>query len=330
MTITREHLIDLARKETLQRADHSDVISGYLIGSVVAGNPLLGETADIDLVLIHTSEPSVPREAVRLSHQIHFDITHHAKDAYLKPSDLRVDPWLGPALCEPVFLHDPEHFFEWAQAGARGQFFRPDHIYARAKSFIRRARQNHSFLTLSNRWLKFYLRAAMDAANAVASLDRFPVSGRRAVLQLSSQAEHFVYPGLLADFQTLVGGDQVSSWDIPGTLASWARAYDTASADPTIKGFPECRRDYYLQGFQAMVEGGHADSILWPLLQIWERVMASLPNHEVHQEHFDAWNILRGQVGLRDVDQELRGQLLQAYIDSNAAWIESWATRTGA
>ena len=120
MKITRQQLIDLARHEVLQRTHQRGILSGYLIGSVVGGDPLLGDTADIDLVLIHRESVTPKREAVRLSHQVHLDISHHSKDVYMKPSELRVDPWLGPSLCEPIFLHDPEHFFEWAQAGARG------------------------------------------------------------------------------------------------------------------------------------------------------------------------------------------------------------------
>ncbi len=330
MKITREQLIDLARKETLQRAELGDVLSGYLIGSVAGGEPLLGETADIDLVLIHQNDPLSQRETVRLSHQVHLDISHHAKDLYMRPSDLRVDPWLGPALCEPIFLHDPEHFFEWAQAGARGQFFRPDHVHARATAFLKRARQGQSLLALSQRWLKFYLRAGLEAANAVASLDRFPASGRRLALELAEQADHFEYPDLYTGFQALVGSDLLSSWDIPDTLAAWARAYDAASTGLDPHRLPECRRDYYLQGFQAMVEDGCADAILWPLLQIWERTMANLPATEENEIHFEAWQDFLRQIKLEDRDKDMRGQMLLAYIDKNAGWITQWAKRAGA
>ncbi len=330
MRIPPRQLVDLAKKETLQRADHGSIVSGYLIGSVAHGNPLLGGTADIDLVLIHREEPSTSREFVRLSHQIHLDISHHHVDLYSRPSDLRVHPWLGPALCEPIFLHDPDHYFEWAQAGARGQFFRPDHAYARATAFLRQARQGLSILTLSQRWLKIYLRSLMDAANAVACLDRFPVSGRRLALQLRAQAEHFNYPDLYQDFITLLGGEHLKSWDIPDTLAAWARAYDEASQSIANPSLPPYRRDYYLQGFQAMVEDGHTEAILWPLLQVWERVMVVLPDVDENQAHFSAWQAFLKQLRLRKSDKDLRNETLGNYINQNAAWIEEWRQRTGA
>lgn len=330
MKITTQHLIDLAKKETLQRADQGSIVSGYLIGSVTRGNPLLGGTADIDLVLIHKEATESTREFVRLSHQIHLDISHHPEDLYSKPSELRVHPWLGPALCEPVFLHDPDHYFEWAQAGARGQFFRPDHAYARASAFLKQARQGLSILTVSQRWLKIYLRSLMDAANAVACLDRFPVSGRRLVLQLQAQADHFDYPDLYQDFMTLLGGEHLKSWNVPDTLAAWARAYDAASQSNANRTIPPCRRDYYLRGFQAMAEDGHAEAILWPLLQVWERVMVALTEDDENAVYFTAWHAFLKQLKLRKQDKDLRYAALGDYINQNAAWIEEWSQRTGA
>jgi hypothetical protein len=328
--VTRQHLIDLARKETHKRADHNDVVSGYLIGSVASGDPLLGDTADIDLVLIHQVEAPRQREAVRLSHQIHLDICHHAKDLYMKPNQLRVHPWLGPALAEPIFLHDPDHFFEWAQAGARGQFFRADHTYARANAFVKCARQGQSLIALSQRWLKIYLRAVLEAANAVASLDRFPVAGRRLALDLLKQADHFDYPALYQDFLRLIGGDLLSTWDIPYTLAAWARAYDVASQDAIPSSLPACRRDYYLHGFQAMIEDGQGEAILWPLLQIWDRVMAFLPETDENESHFQTWNTFLKELKLSELDKNQRSKMLGAYIEQNSSWVKAWGKKAGA
>ncbi|TFH37397.1 MAG: hypothetical protein E4G99_02625 [Anaerolineales bacterium] len=330
MSITRQHLIDLARQETLQRADRGAVVSGYLMGSVASGDPLLGGTADIDLVLIHSSEPSQQRETVRLSHQIHLDIIHHSKEVYSKPSELRVHPWLGPALCEPIFLHDPDHFFERAQAGARGQFYRPDHTFARASAFLHRARQGHSLLGYSQRWLKFYLRAVMEAANAVASLDKFPAAGRRLTLDLAKQAEHFEYPAFYEGFLNLLGGDHMLAWNLPDMLSAWARAYDVASQGEHHLRIPAYRRDYYLHAFQAFIENGDPEAILWPLLQSWERVIAALPEVEENEIHFKAWIDFLTRVRLTERDKDQRAHMLGAYIDQNTAWIKAWGIRVGA
>jgi hypothetical protein len=328
--ITRQHLIDLARNEALKRADLNNVLSAYLIGSVASGDPLLGDTADIDLVLIHQGEAPSQRETVRLSHQVHFDICHHAKDLYMKPNQLRVHPWLGPALCEPIFLHDPNHFFEWAQAGSRGQFFRADHTYTRANAFLKRARQGQSLIVLSQRWLKIYLRSVLEAANAIASLDRFPVAGRRLALALSKQADHFEYPALYQDFFRLIGGNLLSSWDIPNTLAAWARAYDVAAKDVAPSLLPACRRDYYLHGFQAMLEDDQGEAILWPLLQIWDRVMAYMPETDENASHYQTWNAFLKQLKLSEFDKNQRKEMLGGYIDQISSWVKAWGKKAGA
>ncbi len=140
MIITRAKLVELARREAEARAASGDLVSAYLVGSVAYGEPLLGGTADIDLVLIHAEDPATDREIVPLSADVHLDIVHHGRQRYAQPRGLRIDPWLGPAISGPVFLYDPQHFFEWAQAGARGQFFRADHTLARARSLLQAAR----------------------------------------------------------------------------------------------------------------------------------------------------------------------------------------------
>jgi hypothetical protein len=39
---------------------------------------------------------------VFLSEQVHLDIAHHARELYARPKDLRIHPWLGPSMCEPI------------------------------------------------------------------------------------------------------------------------------------------------------------------------------------------------------------------------------------
>ncbi|HLE23250.1 MAG TPA: hypothetical protein VI701_03005, partial [Anaerolineales bacterium] len=132
MRITRTQLIEAARREVERRAETDGLAAAYLIGSIVHDQAVLGGAADIDLVLIHDHQPDSRREIVGLSDEVHLDIAHHHRDQYAQPRLLRLDPWLGPAIYDPLPLHDPQHLFEWAQASARGQFLRPDHRAARA------------------------------------------------------------------------------------------------------------------------------------------------------------------------------------------------------
>jgi len=330
VNIAREQLIELARRETEQRAASDEILSGYLIGSVARGNPSLGDVMDIDLVLIHRHDPAYGREVVRLSHQVHLDILHHSRMLYDRPSRLRVDPWMGPALCEPIFLYDPEHFFEWAQAGARGQFFRPDHVHARAQAFLACSRQASSLLPLSDRWLRTFLRALLDAANAVASLDGFPVAGRRISLHLAEIATRLECPWLLAQFHQLLGAEHLHRFDLPQHLNAWARACDAAIAsgrDPTLL---PCRRDYYLRAFQALADAGRGAAILWNLLWTWEEFIHLLGHEPGAQPHRDAWRQALKELGLGPEQRGARAQSLKGIIQKHTAFIETWGERHGA
>ena len=59
MRLTRETLIKIARDTAEQRVQISRrIICIYLVGSVLSDSPLLGGTTDIDLIIIHDSEPA--------------------------------------------------------------------------------------------------------------------------------------------------------------------------------------------------------------------------------------------------------------------------------
>lgn len=330
MRITRDKLIELARREAEQRTETSDVISGYLIGSVVKGQPLLGDTADIDLVLIHDGQPALSRESVPLSDQVHFDIAHHSRDLYDRPRELRVHPWLGPAMCEPIFLHDPQHFFEWAQAGARGQFYRPDHMHSRALAFLKRAREARSVLALSGRWIKTYTRAALEAANAVACLSGFPVAGRRLALSLELVIKELGYPEVYVGLMRLLGAETLQGWDMPEWLSAWARAFDAASVLVTEPDLAPCRRSYYLSGFQALVEADRPETVIWTLLTTWERSMYALNTTEMTTVHSPTWETLLQHLRLGPSSAASRSEELENYLDQVEDVVETWARQMGA
>ena len=330
MKIERQLLIELAEREAIQRGETSDVISGYLIGSVARGDPQVGGAADIDLVLIHDQPPVKSREVVRLSHQVHLDIAHHSRERYARPSELRIDPWLGPALCEPVFLYDPQHFFEWAQAGARGQYYRPDHMLARSLAFQRKAVQAASILPVTGRWVHVYLQALMNSANAVASLTGFPVAGRRVGVDLAAAAQTLEYPDLWGGYLNLLGAPHLQSWSMPELLTSWAKTFDAATRSASDEMLVPPRRDYYLSAFQELTEQGQDKALLWPLLQTWETASYSLDGNETEGELVQVWNRLLDTLQLSGSWHSNRMTELGSFIEANQSWIDAWTERHGA
>ena len=83
MRVTRESLIRIA-KETAQERAYNDpeIIAAYLTGSLLNVEPMLGGTADIDIVLVSKSTPTKPREFIKLTPDFHLDISRRGKDEF--------------------------------------------------------------------------------------------------------------------------------------------------------------------------------------------------------------------------------------------------------
>ena len=330
MIITRAKLIDLARREAEARGASGGVLSAYLVGSVVSGEPLLGGTADIDLVLIHEADPPAAREMVPLSAEIHLDIVHHARAVYAQPRLLRLHPWLGPAISEPVFLYDPQHFFEWAQAGARGQFFRPDHTLARSRALLEAARARLPHPPPEDPELATLLEAALDGANAAALLVGPPAAGRRRLLDLERRSDALGHSEVATSLARLLGLDRHDGRAASTWLGAWARAFDDASILTTDPRLAACRRPYHLAGYQALIEAGRPDAVVVPLLLIWERTLRVLEAHSRLAEHRPAWDEALAALGLDPPSLPTRLLELDGYLDAVETLIEAWAARSGA
>lgn len=332
-SIERATLIKIARDTAAQRmAARPTLLSAYLIGSVGAGEPLLGNATDIDLVLIDAVPPAAAREIVRLTDQIALDIHHRARDEYTNARALRTHPWLGPELAEPLFLHDPTHFFELAQASARGQFHRPEHVAARARQFVAWARKElhigllpgaepEAPVTLAN-----YTQALLFAANAAITLTAFPGGGRRLLMKLETAARKLrradLYDGLLA----LLAGPQVDRAVAEELLAGWAAAYRAGQVSANELIHP-ARRTLYERGFRAQIEADRAADMLWLMLATWNACRVNMPNGAQQDQQ---WQGFLSRLGLGDTAAYAArvGQLVE-YVTTVDALVEHWGASNG-
>ncbi len=149
MRITRENLVRIAKETAQKRAlSEPELVAAYLTGSLRTPDPFLGNTTDIDIVLVHERPPQIQREIVPLTPEIHLDIVHHPRSDYDKPKALRVHPWLGPELYDPLPLYGTQHFFEFIQAGVRDKFNEPESTLLRSRTLAENSRQEWSNLQL--------------------------------------------------------------------------------------------------------------------------------------------------------------------------------------
>ncbi len=332
MRITRQTLLKIAKDKVTQVArENRGLLAAYLTGSMVREiDPVFGGTADIDLVFIHDGEPPLAWEVVRLTEAVHLDIYHHERGRYRHPRSLREHPRLGSALYGCQILHDPRHFLDFAQASVRAHFFRPDYVIKRARGLIHLARETwFSFQFYDSQpgreEVKTYLDALCNAANAVACLNGFPLSGRRFLLEFSARTNTIGKPGLYAGLLGLMGAATVSGEEIRAWIPLWEKAYQAVRIDAPIDLHPH-KLPYYRKAIDAFLESPAPLNALWPLLSTWLRAAERLPEG---QEDFQNWQRAFTRLGLMGDEFKRRISGLDVYLDMAEETIEQWGNERG-
>jgi len=330
MRITRELLHRIAEDTVAERAKKDPtIIAAYLHGTVLDGDdPVLGGSADIDLVFIHEHYDQ-EREIIRMTEDVHLDIEHHSKEMYQPAKDLRTRPWLGNTMFSCKALYDPQHFVDFTQAGVRGLFFHYENVLARAEELMNRARA--TWLHFHNRETQFgpdpvmvYLKALEDAANAVACLFGPPLGGRRFLHHFMNltdsvgQAE--LYPELI---QLISGGamevGQKNVEEIKGWMFEWEDDLKRLNQNYDVPpGLHIHRHAYYMRAYEAMLGSDHPEAALWPLLYTWTTMAQTMPSQA------GTWQAVIERIGLMgdDFDGQLDG--LDAFLDQVEILVEEW------
>lgn len=335
MRITRDILLKAARTAVTQRTMYNHhVICIYLTGSLLMEEPLLGGTTDIDLFFIHDSDQPVQREVEKITEDIHLDIAHLSQAVFHQPRSLRVDPWIGPFLCQnPVVLHDQQHWFEFTQASVCSQFNQPENALLRARPMADEARSLWMKLHLGGaanevEWVSMYLKALERAGNTIATLTGFPLTERRFFLLLPERAQMLGRPGMAAGLADLISGDPVSE----ETWKTWFGHWNTALKSVQTGGsavpaqLQPCRLNYYTRAAEALF--AHVPTAaVWLLLRTWTKSLsatsaapAALP------PEFEG--VLR-TLGLDQDHFETRLASLDSYLDQLEETIEVWSRENG-
>jgi hypothetical protein len=330
MRITRETLTRIAKETALKRANADPgLVAAYLTGSLRTENPFLGNSTDIDMVLVHAGEVSARREIVPLTPEVHLDIVHNPRSEYEKPKELRVHPWLGPDLYDSLPLYNTQHFFEFVQAGVRAGYNEPVNVLARARRNADHARQIWSGLGFSQETgparLLSYLKSVNHAANAIAVLTGGPLAERRFQLQFAERAEAASVPGLTAGLAGLLGNVQVDAGSLREFLPDWEEAFvEAASREQVNLNIAAPRLGYYKLSFQAMLAGESPLSVLWPLVHTW-----TLSAAVVSPEHQAKWMVACESLGLAGEAFNERMDGLDHFLDTVEETLENMAARQG-
>ncbi len=334
MRITPELLRKLAMENVAKRlAQQRDVVAVYMTGSVLSEEPLLGGTTDIDLVFVHKEDPPVKREIARISYEISLDIVHHHKSFYTFHRRLRLNPWLGHALCNHAsILHDTDHWLEFIQSGVFSQFDSPENIFGRALPMAEKARsiwfeleepQEHEPLA----WFSQYFKAVGLAANAIAVLSGPALPTRRFLIDFPARAEAIGKQDLHEDVLGLIGADRVSPERYSTWRTTWEETILTASKSPNCPpDLHPSRKTYYLQSCAAMLESGNYQAAFWPMLDTWlqaARVLWDVPTQR------ESWSALCADLGFEPQQYEGRVAALDAFLDAIELTLDDWKSQFG-
>jgi hypothetical protein len=303
------------------------IIAAYQCGStVLAGTPLLGGTTDIDIVLIHTTEPHIEREILRLTDDVHLDISHHVQDLYRQGRELRVHPWMGPTLNNAKPIYDPRHFLDFTQASVRGLFGHEEYKMQRSRTLFQEARETWIGLqaitaVVGPNVVASYLKAIENAANSLAILVGEPLTERRFLLDFPRCAEALGDPRLFNGIMGLLGGHRVEDEQIPSWLISWSQTFDAIpEEDRPVKLHPY-RKDYYQRAFDAVFGSGEPKGVLWPLMNTWTLAASSL---SASNPAYLSWQDACQQLELLSTDLSDRVAALDAFLDQVDESITHW------
>ena len=315
----------------LVQVDHS-IIAAYQCGStVVAGSALIGGTTDIDIILIHTTEPQIKREILRLTDDVHLDISHHPQDLYRRGRELRVHPWMGPTLNNARPLYDPRHFLDFTQASVRGLYGRPDFKMQRARTLYNQARETWIGLqtittVVGPNVITSYLKAVENAANSLALLVGEPLTERRLLLDFPRCAEAMGEPRMFNGIIGLLGGYQVDDEEIHSWLLSWSQMFDAIPEEARPAKLHPYRKDYYLRAFEAISGSGDPKNVLWPLMSTWTQAANVL---SASNPAYQGWRDACQRLELISSDISDRVAALDAFLDQVDEMLNQWERESG-
>jgi len=334
MRVTRESLIRIAKETAQQRAfNERDLIAAYLTGALASDtDPLLGGTADIDIIFVHIEEPKHRREFVTLTPDFHLDISHRAKAEFKRPRELRLDPWLGWEMYDPMLLFEREKFFEFVQAGLRAgfEFNAPSPALQRSRTLLSHGRQIWRDLLEASDVVRAqditkYMKSLYHGVNAVAELSGPPLHERRLMLEFPSRAETAQRLGMNAGLIGLMGASRLDASQINAQIPEWKLAFEAAAENDRVDmRIHPARLNYYEKAIRAMAEGETPHAAIWPLLQTWSLAVEVLPDHAV-----DAWRSACGQLGFTTLGFEERVEGLDQFLDEVEALLDELAKEHG-
>ncbi len=333
MRVTRESLLRIAKETVQERAyNDTDIIAAYLTGSLLNVEPMLGGTADIDIVFVHKNTPKQSREFIKLTPDFHVDVSRRTKDEFKSPRELRADPWLGYEMYDPVLLYEREKFFDFVQASLRAgfDFKQPPLMLQRCRKLLLHGRQIWLELmeldeAAGPKEIRNYMRSLFHVLNAVAELSGPPIYERRLLLEFPKRAEAAQKSEMVTTAFDLIGANNVDTEKIKSWVSDWKSAFKLASEKKKVDiRVNPARLNYYEKAITAMLEGEIPLAAVWPLFHTW-----TLAAEVLEGDHLNFWKNAAGELGLLGVGFGEHVEALDHFIDDVEVTLNDIAIANG-
>lgn len=328
MRITRDTLLKLAQDFTQKRlVPDRNVTAVFLVGSIRPEDAPLPPVLDIDLLVIYNGEPPRAREIVKLSNEIHLDVTYENARDYAQPRELRGDPWRGWQMWDPHLLHQKGRFFEYTQSIVRAQFDDPENVLKRCRAFSVPAREAWNEMIFDPQAaspLKI-LTAAGNAANALATLSGPPLPERSLLSGFPARAEALGLPEMTGKLLQVI----TASLDVNlvrEALPQWEACFLTAAQAPLDLRIQPARLGYYKAAIETQLESEMPAAAFWPLLYTWA---LSIQGGMTPPEGESAWQKVLAQTGLDSSGAGDRLEALDSFIDAIEETFERISVESG-
>lgn len=328
MRITRDILLKLAQDFTQKRlVPDRNVNAAFLVGSVRPEDAPLPSVLDIDLLVIYNGEPPRTREIVKLSNEIHLDVSYENARDYAQPRELRGDPWRGWMMWDPHLLHQKGRFFEYTQSIVRAQFDDPENVLKRCRAFSGPAREAWNEMIFDPQAASPFkiLAAAGNAANALATLAGPPLPERSLFFGFPARAETLGLPEMTGKLLQVI----TTSLDvnlIRHSLPQWEACFLAAAQAPLDLRIHLARLGYYKAAIESQLEGEMPAAAFWPLLHTWA---LSIQGGMTPPEGEAAWQGFLGQIGLDSAGAGERVEALDAFLDTVEETFERVSVESG-
>lgn len=320
MHITRDLLVKFAKDYAAKKLRQTnDIVAVYFTGSILTEDPLIGGSTDIDLVVVHKENPLFEREVQRISYEISLDVQHHHQSFYTFHRRLRLNPWLGFALCDhSAILYDTDHWLEFIQAGVSANFNSPETLYSRGQAAAEKARQLWFELEDPQElpfgvWTDLYYKAVGSAANALAILNGPALTTRRMLLEFPARAEALGKLELTGELLQLISRVPINA----DTFNTWRPVWENAlTAAANTPGCPPnllpARKGYFVNSCAAMVESGVPHAALWPMVETWHQAAQVLSEDPAQEE---AWEKFLETLEINPSVKEEQIERLDHFLD---------------